>query len=87
MQFFREQSKKSIKLVESYFLKQVTRKDKLQWNVTKADIIHGDFTHDQFNFSDNFYVVHCYGASIVILNIKFSPCIFARIGFNRFRKV
>ena len=52
----------------------VTRKEKLQWNVTKADIVHGDFTHVQFNFSDNFCLAHCYDASIVIFGIKFSPC-------------
>ena len=52
----------------------VTRKEKLQWNVTKADIVHGDFTHVQFNFSDNFGLVHCYVVSIIIFSIKFSPC-------------
>ena len=35
---------------------------------------YGDFTHVQFNFSDDFCVVHCYGASIVIFTIKFSSC-------------
>ena len=55
---------------------KVTRKEKLQWNVTKADIVYGDFTHVQFNLSDNFCAVHCYGASIVIFAIKFSPCAF-----------
>ena len=52
----------------------MTRKEKLQWNFTKADIVHGDYVHVQFNFSDNFFVVHCYGASIIIFTIKFSPC-------------
>ena len=54
----------------------VTKKEKLQWNVTKADIVHGDFTHVQFNSSDNFCVVHYYGARIVIFSIQFSPYFF-----------